>query len=52
MTRSPGVHILLHPFQVRDMLEHADLPELTEVLGNGMDAAKAVEAFRAKVVGC
>jgi len=29
----------------------ADLPELTEVLGNGMDAAKAAEAFRAKVVG-
>ena len=30
----------------------ADLPELTEVLGNGMDAAKAAEAFRAKVAGC
>ena len=29
----------------------ADLPELTEVLGNGIDAAKAAEAFRAKM-GC
>ena len=27
----------------------ADLPELSEVLGNGMDAAKAAEAFRAKM---
>ena len=29
----------------------ADLPELTEVLGNGIDAAKSAEAFRAKM-GC
>ena len=27
----------------------ADVPELTEVLGNGLDAAKAAEAFRGKV---
>ena len=26
----------------------ADLPELSKVLGNGMDAAKAAEAFRAE----